>query len=203
MNNAKLRLPNLRAVQIGRVSNNDADLISFLNNCTPAQLKLLKFNYCSSSLTTKAKFYMRSLPKLVSATTEEVYLNRLEFSEEELEQIMKASCNAERLIFDSCDIHCSTALDFGSALKYKIKVLSFQCWGDSFDSNWKADWKSTPTCFDNIIEAIVNSGLRSSIQTISICNNQTLSVEKVQKTLNKKGMSQVTVDEEYLQVEDE
>ena len=127
LNIAKLRLPNLRAVRIGHVSNANKDLIGFLDECTPAQLKLLRFNYFSySPIATKAKFYMRSLPKLVSATTEEVYLRCLEFSEAEFEQIVRASCNAERLIFEDCEFHCSTALDFGSALKYKIKTLSFQ-----------------------------------------------------------------------------
>ena len=151
---------------------------------------------------TKAKFYMRSLPKLVSATTEEVYLRCLEFSEAELEQIVRASCNAERLIFQSCDIHCSTALDFGSAIKYKTKTLSFQSWrNERYLRNFKADSNSSPDCFDNIIEAISSSGLRDSLQTISIYNNQTLSVEKVQKIINEKGMTNISVDKKFLSKE--
>ena len=204
MNNVKRRLPSLRAVQIGRVSDEDADLLSFIDYCTPVQLELLRFNYFSYSWTkTSTKFYMRSLPKLVSATNEEVFLHFLEFSEEEFDQIVKASCNAERLIFEGCDIHCSTALDFGSALKYKTKTISFQYWGDTSDKNWKADWKFSPTCFDNIIEAILSSGLRDSLQTISICRNQSLSAEKVQKTLNEKGMPDVTVNDKCLRIERE
>ena len=128
MNNAKIRLPNLRAVQIERVSNQDVNLVSFLDNCIPVQLKLLRFNFDSYYYTTtEAEFYMRSLPKLVSATTGEVLLHCMEFSEKELEQIVRASYNAETLIFEDCDIHCSTALDFGSAIIYKTKILSFQC----------------------------------------------------------------------------
>ena len=203
MNDAKLRLPNLRAVHIQNVSDADADLVCFLDDCTPAQLKLLRINLGSySSTATKAKFYMKTLPKLVSATTEEVFLYFLEFSEAELGQIVRASCSAETLIFEGCDIHCSTALDFGSALKYKTKALSFQSWGNTSNSNRKAYWKSSPACFDNIIEAIANCGLRDSLQTISIYENQSLSVEKVQQKLNEKGMSHVTVDEEYLSIKE-
>ena len=138
---------------------------------------------------------MRSLPKIVNATTEEVLMFRLEFSEAELGQIVRASCNAERLIFKSCDIHCSTALDFGSAVKYKTKALSFQSWGNIDDLERKTDWKYLPACFDNIIEAISNSGLRDSLQAIGIHENQTLSVEEVKQTLNKKGLSHITVNQ--------
>ena len=201
MNNAKLRLPNLRAVQIENVSDTDVDLVSFLDDCTPVHLKLLWFNLYPFSLTsTKAKFYMRSLSKLVSATTIQVFLCYLEFSEAEFEQIVRASCKAKRLSFEDCDIHCSTALDFGSSLKYKTKTLSFQFWGNTSSCNRKTDWKSSPACFDNIIEAISKSGLRDSLQTISIYKNQSLSVEEVQQMLNDNAMSHITVDEEYLKI---
>ena len=199
MNKAKLRLPNFRAVTIGSVSYKDADLVNFLDDCTPIQLKFLRFNLLPfSSTATKVKFYMKTLPKLVRATTDEVYLWYLEFSEVELEQIVRASCNVEKLIFEGCDIHCLTALDFGSTIKYKTKALSFQGWGNIDVSDSKADWKSSPACFDNVVEAISNSGLRDSLQTISINRNQSLSVEKVQQKLNEKGMSHIAVDEEYL-----
>ena len=196
MSNAKLRLPNLRAVQIEDISDKDTNLVSFLDDCTPAQLELLRFNYPPySPKATEAKFYMRSLPNIVNATTEEVYLYRLEFSEVELEQIVRASCNAETLLFEECNIHCSTALDFGSFLKYKTKALSFQCWVYVFDSNWKTDRSSSSTCFDNIIDAISKSGLRVSLQTISIDKNQILSAKKMQQMLNEKGMPHITVEE--------
>ena len=143
---------------------------------------------------------MRSLPKFVNATTKEVYLRCLEFSEAELEQIVRASCNAERLIFEGCDIHCSTKLDFGFALKYKTKILNFQDWGNTSNLYEKSDWKSFPPCFYNIIDAISNSGLRFSLQTISIDKNPTLSAENVQKWLKKKGMPHISVDKNYLEI---
>ena len=112
--------------------------------------------------------------------------------------LISNSCNTERLIFESCNIHCSTALDFGSALKYNIRTLSFQGWGDTSDSAWKTDWNSSPLSFDNIIEAISNSGLKDSLETISIDKNQTLSVKKVKQMLIEKGISNVTVNQNYL-----
>ena len=203
LNNAKLRIPNLKGLQIKYASDTDVDedLISFLYDCTPVQLKLLRFKCASYSPTaTKAKFYMRLLQKLVNSTIKIVFLNRLEFNELELEQIVRASCNAETLIFDCCDIHCSVALNFGSALKCKIKKLSFQGWGDTRVKYRNTDWISSPACFDYIIEAVLKSGLRDSLQTISIDRNQTLPAKNVQEKLNKNGMPHVTVDEKYLQI---
>ena len=186
MANVKLRLPDFRTVQIGCVLNANSDLKRFLNCFTVAKLKLLRFNYFSHITTaTKASFYIRSLSKIVRATTKQVSLFRLELNEEELEQIIKASCNTDTLIFEMCDIHCSTALDFGSSLKYKMKILSFQFWGNTFDPDRKADWKFDPTCFNNIIEAISNSGLRNSLQNICIACNLTLDKEKVRQVLTK------------------
>ena len=173
-------------------------MISMLDVWTQFQFKFLRFNYDPFTLTsTKAKVYMRLLPILVNATTELVFFHHLEFSEAELMQIVRASCSTERLVFENCDIHCSTTLDFGSAFKYNIKVLNFQWWGDTFGEKRKTDWVSAPTCFDNIIEAISSSGLRDSLQTINIYRNQTLSVEEVQKMINEKGMSNITVEEEF------
>ena len=201
LNNAKLRLPNLRAVQIGYVSDADADLVSFLDVCTPLQLKLFRFNLLSFDLeATKVKFYVRSLLKLVNATTEEVFLNRLKFSEAELEHIVRASCNAERLIFNNCEFHCLTALDFGSTFKYKTKILSLQYWGNTSSSDRKADWISSPTYLDNIIEAISKSGLRDSLHTIRIYINDSLFVMKAQQMLNEKGMQHITAVESYLTI---
>ena len=46
------------------------------------------------------------------------------------------------------------------------------------------------------MDAIKNSGLKDSLQKVSIGLNQTLSKEKVQELFNNKGMSQITVTEE-------
>ena len=196
--NAKLRLPDIRAIQIGHVSNSDTDLQSFLRDWTPSQLEIFRFNLNSYSQTsTNSKFYMSSLPKIVSTTTKEVFLNRLEFSEAELELIVKASRNTKSLIFDQCKIHCSTSLDFGNDLKYITKTLSFQFWGNTEDADWMADWKSNPTYFNNIIDAIAKSDLKNSLQKISICKNQTLWMESIQKILNKNGGSRIAITNEY------
>ena len=58
------------------------------------------------------------------------------------------------------------------------------------------DWKTDPSCFENIVDAIKNSGLKDSLQKVSIDYNQTLSKEKVQELFNSKGMSHITVTEE-------
>ena len=137
----------------------------------------------------------------MNATTVEMYLEMLEFREEELEQIVKASCNAERLMFNRCEFYCTTALDFGSAFKYKTKILSLQIWKYTSSSKRMPDIFSSPACFDKIVEAISKSGLRDSLQTINIYNNHSPSAEKLQKMLNKKGMPHITVEDKYLGID--
>ena len=170
-----------------------------LRSWIPSQLRLLCFNCrTDSSFVIKYNIYKSSLSRILSTTSKEVFLYCMEFSEKELEQIVRASCNAERLIFENWDILCSIPLDFGSALKYNTKILSLQWWGDKLSSWRKTDWISDPSCFDNIIDAIANSGLRDSLIKICINFNHSLSIEEVQRKFNEREMSHITVNEEYL-----
>ena len=198
---AEFKLPNIKAVQIGSISDSNTDVNNFLNDWVPTQLKLFRFNWTSvSDARVKAKFYMESLSKIVSVTTKEVYLKCLEFNDAELEKIVKASCNTKRLIFEECDFNCPTYLNLRSRLKYNIKTLIFQSWRSTDPSDSKSSLKFGPDYFDKIIRAILNSGLSDSLQKISIYGSQTQSVEKVQQILKENRMSQVTVNEEYFKV---
>ena len=126
---SKLRLPNFKGIQINYISDADADadLASFLSDCTPAQLKLLTVNWdaiCNTGI--KSKFYVDVLSREAARTTKEVFFCCIDFSAEDLQTVVRASHNAERIVFHLCCIHCSSGLDFGADLSYNTKFLSFQ-----------------------------------------------------------------------------
>ena len=195
---SRLRLPNLSGIRIEQISDTDADLACFLSDCIPARFKLLAINYSSNNNTgIKSKFYADAFSGAAARTTKEVYFYRIDFSAEDLQTVVRAAHNAERIVFRFCCIHCAPGLDFGADLSYKTKFLNFQFWGST---NWKegtTDWKTDPSKFSLIVDAIGSSGLKASLEKLSIAYNQTLSVSKVQEELNAKGMSHISVIDEY------
>ena len=191
---SRLRLPNLKGIQIDKISDSDSDLASFLSDCTPERLELLWVNWGANSYTgIKSKFYVGAFSEAVRRATEEVYLGCIDFSSEDLQTVVRAARNAERIMFSYCCIHCSSDLDFGADLSYKTKFLSFQCWGHIEYKEITTDWKADPSKFELIMDAINSSGLRSSLEKLSIFYNHTLSSSKVQKVMNAKGMSHISV----------
>ena len=197
--NSRLRLPDLNGIQINRISDADADLASFLSNCTPSQLKLLWVNWPLKSTTgIKSKFYIDAFSRAAARTTKEVYFQCIDFSAEDLQTVVRAARNAERIVFDFCCIHCSSDFDFGADLSYNTKFLSFQWWGSTIGKMRRSDWKADPSKFSLIVDAIGSSGLKASLQKLNIYCNPTLSESKVQEELNAKGMSHISVVKEYL-----
>ena len=88
-------------------------------------------------------------------------------SEEDLQQIIKASANAKCVYLDDCDIHCSKPLDFSTQSIYKTEELSFEGCGDG---DRKSDWIADPSLFENIVEAISKCGLKDSLKIVYIEN---------------------------------
>ena len=128
---SKLKLPNIRKIKIGCISDGNEELNSFFKNWVPSKLDLLSVNYiCNTSTGIKMDFYIDSISKAMKSVQKEVYLRCFEIKEPELEQIIKSASNWERLILHFSDIHCSKKLDFGGSAKYKIKFLSFANCGD-------------------------------------------------------------------------
>ena len=189
----KLKLPNIKRINIDNITDSDSELNSFLLNWTPNQFELFAMNIISIKLKgIKADFYLEALCKVLKAVTKEIYIRCMDFSPSDFEQIVKASFNSERLIFRYCDIHCSTVLNFDTASKYNIKFLSFDYWGDG--SLRKSDFKSDSSAFEYIIDAISKSGLKESLQILDIrgCN---LDKIEVQKLLSKHGIDNILIIE--------
>ena len=190
-----MRLPNLKLIQIDKVSYFDTDLASFLTDCIPAKLEWFWINFDQiEGIPIKAEFYLNSLLKAVSVVTEEVFFYLFEFSEAELQSIIRAACNAKLIVIRRCSVHWSTTLDFGETTKYKTNLLSFESWGYSGCDEVTTDWKTDPSCFFNIIDAIGNSGLRHSLSILDISDNQTLNKEVVKKLLKANGMNSIWVN---------
>ena len=192
-----LRLPDIKRVRIDYVSDSDLNISNFLANCTPNQLKFLCINFTSTIITLiNSKLDIKSFSKAVGAVTKEVYIRLYEFSEADLQQFIKAACNSERIVLQRCSVHCSSALDFGSNLKYNTNFLSFQLWGDTDYKELTTDWISDPSCFSHIVNAIGSSGLRDSLTKLNIRYNSTLDKAEVQEQLNEKDMAHILVVEE-------
>ena len=198
---SKLRLPDLNGIMINYISDADTDLASFLSNCTPARLNQLAVNYLRNGDTgIQSKFYIEAFSEAAARATKEVFFQCIDFSAEDLQTVVRAARNAERIVFDFWCIHCSSSLDFGSDLSYKTKFLSFQRWGHTDSKERTTDWKSDPSKFSLIVDAISSSGLRASLEELSIAYNQTLSASKVQEELNAKDMEHISVVEEWVAI---
>ena len=189
---SRLRLPDLKGIRVDNIS--DSNPSSFFSKCTPARLKLLWVNYSANSTTgIKSKFYVDAFSKAARRATKEVYFYCIDFRSEDLQAVVRAACNAERIVFHFCSIHCSSGLDFGADLNYITKFLSFQYWGETDCKARTTDWKVDPSKLSLIVDAIGSSGLKVSLEKLNIANNQTLSVSKVQEELSTKGMSHISV----------
>ena len=191
---SKLRLPNIRKININQISDGNKELNSFFQNWVPSKLDLLSVKYNRNTDTgIKMDFYIDSISKAMKSVQKEIYLFCFEIKEPELEQIIKSASNWERLILRYCDIHCSDELDFSLSDKYKTKFLSFASCGNTFSPYRKTGWISTPSGFKNIVEAISKSGLKDSLQQVDIYGNQTLKKDEVQVLFNELEMSHISV----------
>ena len=118
---SKLRLPNIRRIEIGNISDGNKELNSFFKNWVPSKLDLLWVNDFSNTGTgIKMDFYIDSILKAIKSVSKEIYLRCFEIKEFELEQIIKSASNWERLIIRYSDIHCLKKLDISVYTKYKI-----------------------------------------------------------------------------------
>ena len=198
LNSSKLRLPDIRKIQIDIISDGDKELNLFFRNWIPSKLDLLWVNYDPNILTgIKMDFYIDSISKAIRSVSKEIYLQCFEIKEPELEQIIKSASDWERLILCVSDIHWSRKLDFSGSGKYKIKFLGFAHCGNTSHQDRKSDWKTTPSCFKNIVEAISKSGLRDSLEEVDIKYNQTLNKDEVQAMFNELGMTHISVVQKF------
>ena len=124
---SKALIPQIKRIRISHLDGSDSKLNLFLSNWVPQNLTLLWIN-CDSinwRKTTKMNFYLSSLTTCLKKVTKEIYLAIFEMDESDLETVVKASCNSERLILCGCDLKWSRSMDFRCSSTYKITAKIF------------------------------------------------------------------------------
>ena len=84
--------------------------------------------------------------------------------QDELSMIIKACKNCERVIIRSSKINGFGTIDFGDDIIYSTKFISFEWTGHKDNSNWFSNFDQ----FDQIIQAIKDTDLYRSLETISL-----------------------------------
>ena len=118
----KALVPQLKRIWISHLNSSDSNLNLFLSNWVPQNLTYLAINYYSidGNKPTKMSFYLNSLATCLKKVTKEIFLNAFEMDESDLEAVVKASCNSERLVLKWCDLKWSRPMDFKGSSTYKI-----------------------------------------------------------------------------------
>ena len=119
---SKAQIPQLKRIKISRLNGNDSKLNLFLSNWVPQNLTYLSIN-CPAidwDKPTKMSFYLSSLTNSLKKVTKEIYLRLFEMDESDLEAVVKASCNSERLVLYWCDLKWSRPMNFKCSSTYKI-----------------------------------------------------------------------------------
>ena len=121
---SKALIPQLKRIRISNLNDSDSNLNLFLSNWVPQNLTYLAINYLSIDFikTTKMSFYLNSLTTCLKKVTKEIFLNLFSMDESDLETVVKASCNSERLVLYYWDLKWSRPMDFKCSSTYKITV---------------------------------------------------------------------------------
>ena len=124
---SKVLIPQLKRIEITHLNGSDSNINLFLSNWIPQNLPYLSINYYSikNNKPTKMSFYLNSLTTCLKKVTKEIFLNLFEMDESDLEEVVKASCNSERLVLFACDLKWSRPMDFKCSSTYKITAKIF------------------------------------------------------------------------------
>ena len=124
---SKTLIPQIKRIWISCQNGSDSNLNLFLSNWVPQNLTYLAINYPSInwSSPTKMSFYLNSLTTSLKKVTKEIYLAVFQMDESDLEAVVKASCNSERLVLYWCDLKWSRPMDFKCSSTYKITSKIF------------------------------------------------------------------------------
>ena len=119
---SKALIPQIKRIKITHLKDSNSNLNLFLSNWVPLNLIYLSINHPSTnwSKPTKINFYLSSLTTCLKKVTKEIFLFVFEMDETDLESVIKASCNSERLVLCFCDLKWSRAMDFKCSSTYKI-----------------------------------------------------------------------------------
>ena len=119
---SKALIPQLKRIAITHLNGSDSNLNLFLANWVPQNLTYLWVNYpfIDFHKPTKMSFYLSSLTTSLKKVTKEIFLELFEMDESDLEAVVKASFNSERLVLYYCDLKWSKPMNFKCSSTYKI-----------------------------------------------------------------------------------
>ena len=123
---SKAQIPKLKRIWITHLKDSDSNLNLFLSNWVPQNLTYLSIS-CPfiDWYTTKMSFYSSSLSTCLKKVTKEIFLQLFEMDESDLEAVVKASYNSERLVLRWCNLKWSRAMNFKCSSTYKITTKLF------------------------------------------------------------------------------
>ena len=124
---SKTQIPQIKRITITDLKDSDSKLNLFLSNWVPQNLTYFNINWPVNDwrLPTKMSFYLNSLTSSLKKVTKEIFLNVFDMDESDLEAVVKASCNSERLVLRWCDLKWSRLMNFKCSSTYKITVKIF------------------------------------------------------------------------------
>ena len=124
---SKALIPQLKRIEISCLNGSDSKLNLFLSNWVLLNLTYLNINYPYIDWTkpTNMSFYSHSLATSLKKVTKEVFLRLFEMDESDLETVVRASCNWERLVLCECDLKWSRPMNFKCSSTYKITAKIF------------------------------------------------------------------------------
>ena len=133
----------------------------------------------------KIDYYLDGLDTAFKGVTKEVFTFCWSHSKLSLERVIKASCNASRIIISCSKLDWDNDFDF-SGPHYNTSYLSFLMWGNYHGNNWSTN----PEKLGRIIKAISECSMKDSLQTLNVsyCG---VTIHKVEEMLFTHGMSNV------------
>ena len=119
---SKALIPQLKRIEIYNLNGRDSKLNLFLSNWVPQNLTYLNINFpcIDGTKPTKMNFYLSSLATCLKKVTKEIFISVFEMDESDLEAVVKASCNSERLVLYYWDLKWSRPMNFKCSSTYKI-----------------------------------------------------------------------------------
>ena len=123
----KAIIPQLKRIKISYLKDSDSNLNLFLSNWTPQNITFLNINYpyIDWNKPTKMSFYLNYLTSSLKKVTKEIFLELFSLKESDLEAVVKASFNSERLVLCAWDLKWSRPMDFKCSSTYKIIAKIF------------------------------------------------------------------------------
>ena len=124
---SKALIPQLKRIEISHLKDSDSKLNLFLSDWVPQNLTFLAINCPAIDWikSTKTSFYLNSLTTCLNKVTKEIFLHVFFMDESDLEAVVKASCNSERLVLCWCDLKWSRPMNFKCSSTYKITTKIF------------------------------------------------------------------------------